>query len=65
MSPVSPGSYYNAEGDIIYNGGVLRNWSSPNGNRKDAQFIDTKGHVTEFPGVSFSPPNSTIHAKCN
>lgn len=62
MRPSSPGSYYNAAGQIIYNGGVVQNWSSPNGGRKDAQFITKGGQVIEFPGASFSPYKSTYDA---
>lgn len=62
MRPASPGSYYNAAGQIIYNGGVVQNWSSPNGDRHDAQFITKSGQIIEFPGASFSPYKSTYDA---
>jgi hypothetical protein len=62
MRPASPGSYYNAAGQLIYRDGVVTNWVSPNGNRMDATFIDRKGNRIEFPGVNFTPTFTLYNA---
>lgn len=55
MKPSHPGAYTNAEGQIIYKGGVVTKYLGSNGNDDGVTFTDIKGKVTRFPGVTVSP----------
>ncbi len=58
MKPAYPGAYTNAAGQILYNDGVVENWTGQNKDRVDAVFIKRNGDRIDLPGVRVSPMNS-------
>jgi hypothetical protein len=57
MKPAYKGAYTNAAGQIIYDDGVVENWTGQTG-RVDAVFIKRNGERIDLPGVRVSPVNS-------
>ena len=56
MRPAYPGAFTNKAGQILYDDGVVENWTGPTG-RVDATFIKRNGDRIELPGVRVSLVN--------